>query len=120
MQTTGLEFSIQDLVECRIHRVTADFIKSFLIDELEGLCLSDIIAAKIHSMPPEYSVSFRQAGLENWRPGEISGFYHLRVPADYVKGMYEAGIVDEKEIMKAFKTGVKVEEVKLVMKNGDE
>jgi hypothetical protein len=34
--------------------------------------------------------------------------------------MYEAGIVDEKEIMKAFKTGVKVEEVKLVMKNGDE
>jgi hypothetical protein len=63
-------------------------------------------------------VEFRQAGIPKWRPGNIGGYFHFRVPAAYVKGMQEAGIEDSSEIIKAFKADVKVEEVKAVLING--
>ncbi len=65
-------------------------------------------------------MAYRRAGLPNWRPSSIGGYYHFRVPAEYVKGMQAAGIVDETEIIKAFKAGVKVEEVQTVLKNGSD
>ena len=120
MRSTGMDFSIEELVECRIHHVTADFIRTFQIDELEGIELKDILAAKIHKMTPEFVVEYRQAGIPMWRPRNIGGYYHFHVPADYVKGMLAAGIEDSNEIIKAFKAGVKVEEVQAVLKNGSD
>jgi hypothetical protein len=62
---------------------------------------------------------YHDAGFEGWRPKDLAGFSQFHVPADYVRGMVDAGIIDKKEILKAYVEGVGVDDVKAVFRNGD-
>ena len=119
MLATGLEFTVEDLVECRIHRVTPDFVQEYLDADLPDFSIDDIIAARIHRMRPSFLKEYREAGFEEWTPDDLAGFHELHVPAEYVRGMFDAGIVERDEILKAYRDGVAVEDVNTILRNGD-